>query len=84
MKKYGIWNNPELDFNEHTLLTNFLEDKEFHVERSYLGNTQAGYSTGPNVCVICEYDTLPEIGHMCGHNLIAELPQTLQSHTYIY
>ena len=26
----------------------------------------------PNVCVICEYDVLPEIGHACGHNLIAE------------
>ena len=26
----------------------------------------------PNVCVICEYDALPEIGHACGHNLIAE------------
>ena len=27
---------------------------------------------GPNICVICEYDALPEIGHACGHNLIAE------------
>ena len=24
------------------------------------------------MCVICEYDALPEIGHACGHNLIAE------------
>ena len=24
------------------------------------------------LCVICEYDALPEIGHACGHNLIAE------------
>ena len=23
--------------------------------------------------VICEYDALPEIGHACGHNLIAEV-----------
>ena len=22
--------------------------------------------------VLCEYDALPEIGHACGHNLIAE------------
>ena len=29
-------------------------------------------SGSPNVCVICEYDALPEIGHACGHNLIAE------------
>lgn len=24
------------------------------------------------VCVLCEYDALPEVGHACGHNLIAE------------
>lgn len=22
--------------------------------------------------IMCEYDALPEIGHACGHNLIAE------------
>lgn len=27
---------------------------------------------GPTLCVICEYDALPEMGHACGHNLIAE------------
>lgn len=31
------------------------------------------YGSGhPNVCIPCEYDALPEIGHACGHNLIAE------------
>lgn len=24
------------------------------------------------MCVICEYDALPTIGHACGHNLISE------------
>ena len=28
---------------------------------------------GINVGVMCEYDALPEIGHACGHNLIAQL-----------
>ena len=23
--------------------------------------------------MICEYDALPDIGHACGHNLIAEV-----------
>ncbi|KAG0422422.1 hypothetical protein HPB47_001747 [Ixodes persulcatus] len=27
---------------------------------------------GPLVIIMCEYDALPEIGHACGHNLIAE------------
>ena len=30
------------------------------------------YSRGPTLAVVCEYDALPEIGHACGHNLIAE------------
>lgn len=27
--------------------------------------------TGPAVCIMSEYDALPEIGHGCGHNIIA-------------
>ena len=73
-----IWKHPELGFEEHKaheLLTNFLEKKGFSVERSFSLKTafRATFGSGkPNVCVICEYDALPEIGHACGHNLIAE------------
>ena len=74
-----IWRNPELNFEEkqsHQLLTDFLEKKGFSVERGYCDISTAFRATfgsgGPNVCVICEYDALPEIGHACGHNLIAE------------
>ena len=74
-----IWRNPELGFKEykaHELLTGFLEKKGFAVERSFTGIEtafRATFGSGrPNVCVICEYDALPEIGHACGHNLIAE------------
>ena len=74
-----IWKNPELGFKEykaHELLTSFLEKKGFAVERSFTGIEtafRATFGSGrPNVCVICEYDALPEIGHACGHNLIAE------------
>ena len=75
----GIWSNPELYFEEykaHELLTSFLEKKGFTVERSYTGIKtafRATFGSGrPNMCVISEYDALPEIGHACGHNLIAE------------
>lgn len=74
-----IWKNPETGFKEykaHELLTNLLEKKGFTVERCYTGIEtafRATFGTGrPNVCVICEYDALPEIGHACGHNLISE------------
>ncbi len=74
-----IWSNPELAWEEHKAhgwLTDFLEGKGFAVERSYTG-VQTAFrarigSGSPNVCVISEYDALPEIGHACGHNLIAE------------
>ena len=74
-----IWKNPELsfkEFNAHKLLTEYLEKKGFAVEKKYTGIEtafKATFGSGrPNVCVICEYDALPEIGHACGHNLIAE------------
>ena len=57
-------------------LTDFLEREDFEVERSFVVETgfRATYGSegGLNVCVICEYDALPGIGHGCGHNLIAE------------
>src|SRR5690606_37417166 len=28
-------------------------------------------SSGPRVVICCEYDALPEVGHACGHNVIA-------------
>ena len=60
----------------HDFLCDFLEKHGFEVERHYLLDTafRATYrnGTGPHVAVLCEYDALPEIGHACGHNLIAE------------
>lgn len=74
-----IWKNPELAFEEHaahSLLTEFLDREGFAVDKGYMdvGTAfRARFGSGkPNVCVICEYDALPDIGHACGHNLIAE------------
>lgn len=75
-----IWEHPELNYKEHhahKVLTDFLENQGFKVERNYKLETafKATFGEGnggPRVCVICEYDALPEIGHACGHNLIAE------------
>ncbi|OQV21447.1 Peptidase M20 domain-containing protein 2 [Hypsibius exemplaris] len=82
----SIWENPELSFQEtHAvkLLTDYLEKEGYKVTRpyggletSFLGEFQTkGYDRNlghPTVAVMCEYDALPEIGHACGHNLIAE------------
>lgn len=81
LSKY-IWDRPELALKEeaaHAKLTEFLEQHEFNVKRKYLLPTAfkaefcaPGGTEGPTVAFLCEYDALPEIGHACGHNLIAE------------
>ncbi|KAH8028069.1 hypothetical protein HPB51_012655 [Rhipicephalus microplus] len=78
-----IWEHPELALKEetaHDKLCEFLELREFKVQRHYLLNTAfraefdaPGGTDGPTVAFLCEYDALPEVGHACGHNLIAEL-----------
>ena len=75
-----IWNHPELNFNEHyshRILTDFLERHGLNVTRKFVVDTGfkaelGSKDNGPNIAVICEYDALPEVGHACGHNLIAE------------
>ncbi|GAU96251.1 hypothetical protein RvY_07722 [Ramazzottius varieornatus] len=81
----SIWEKPELAFKEfHAcgLLTSYLKKEGYAVQTSYGGLETAflgTYETSsfdsskhPTVAVLCEYDALPEIGHACGHNLIAE------------
>ena len=75
---HQIWAHPELCFEEHfahDLLCDVLESDGFAVTRGAYGlptafEARAG-SGGPTIAVCCEYDALPEIGHACGHNVIA-------------
>jgi amidohydrolase len=71
--------NPELCYQEVKAaewLTDFLEGNDLKVERGVGGIETAFRATiengaGPTVAILCEYDALPEIGHACGHNVIA-------------
>lgn len=77
-----LWDNPELALQEvkcHQWLTDFLEARDFDVTRHFLLDTAfkaefvaPGGSDGPTVAFLAEYDALPDMGHACGHNLIAE------------
>ena len=75
---HDIWEHPELNFEErfaHDLLCTVLEADGIEVEAHAYGietafEARAG-SSGPTIAVLCEYDALPEIGHACGHNIIA-------------
>jgi amidohydrolase len=74
-----IWENPELgyqEFHAHKVLTDYLEDQGFNVTRSAYGletafRAEFSNGEGRTVSFNAEYDSLPGIGHACGHNLIA-------------
>ena len=70
--------HPQENYQEthaHGVLTDFLEANSWAVQRGAYGMETAFQAErgagGPCISVLCEYDALPEIGHACGHNLIA-------------
>ncbi|MSP60744.1 MAG: M20 family peptidase [Myxococcales bacterium] len=75
----AIHAHPELRFEERFaagLLADELEAAGLTVTRGAHGletalRAEIGPRTGPSVAILAEYDALPEIGHACGHNLIA-------------
>ncbi len=73
-----IHSHPELAFKEHHAfgqLVPFVKAQGFDVQTGVYGMETAfrgEWGHGPVTIAICaEYDALPEIGHACGHNLIA-------------
>jgi amidohydrolase len=71
--------DPELAYEEHRAADRvcaLLEKHGHKVERPLGGLATAfrariGPPKGPSVALLAEYDALPDIGHACGHNLIA-------------
>jgi amidohydrolase len=73
-----MYENPELGFEEFETskyLVNYIESKTSKVSYPVHGLDTAfeiTYGTkGPLVVICVEYDALPEVGHACGHNIIA-------------
>ncbi|UCD08439.1 MAG: M20 family metallopeptidase [Dehalococcoidales bacterium] len=73
-----IHSNPELGFHEEQaaeLLTDYLRENGFIVEAGICRLQtafKAVYGKGkPAIAILAEYDSLPEMGHACGHNIIA-------------
>jgi amidohydrolase len=78
---HEIHANPELAFEEHAasaLLVSTLEQAGLDVEPGAYG-LETAFSTdfgsqpagAGSVALVAEYDALPQIGHACGHNIIA-------------
>ena len=73
-----IHSNPELGFQEvkaAAWLTQYLKENGFSVEEGICELPTAfrgSYGQGkPTMAILAEYDALPNLGHACGHNLIA-------------
>jgi amidohydrolase len=77
---HKIHSNPEVGFQEHKAvkwLCQYLKTNGLDVEagicqlptafRAVYGNKR------PTIALLAEYDALPELGHACGHNLIATI-----------
>ena len=74
--------HPELRFQEvkaAAWICELVASRQIAVERGLGGLPTAlraragtaGATGGARVAIVAEYDALPEIGHACGHNLIA-------------
>ena len=73
-----MYENPEIAFEERETsakIVDFLGGNGFDVEYPAYGLDTAFAarvgSSGPEVVICCELDALPEVGHACGHNIIA-------------
>jgi amidohydrolase len=75
----GIHAEPELNFQEikaAARLTGAAESHGLPIARGAYGlptafESEFGRAGATCVAILAEYDALPEIGHACGHNLIA-------------
>ena len=75
----NIHANPELRFQETKAaawIAELVASRKYDVEKGVGGmptalRAKAGPSGKGRVAILAEYDALPEIGHACGHNLIA-------------
>ena len=75
-----IWETPEVAFEEKQAsrwLADLLTAEGYDVELG-VGNLptaftaqRRGSGAGPTVGLFSEYDALPDLGHGCGHNLLA-------------
>jgi amidohydrolase len=75
---HELYKNPETalqEFRSASRLCSFLQTEGFNVSRGVAGMETAFLATsgtaGPAVAILAEMDALPELGHACGHNIIA-------------
>jgi len=74
---HEIHSHPEQNFQEIFAAELLARTAQRHGLTAEIGAygvataVESEVGAGPTVCVMSEYDALPEIGHGCGHNVIA-------------
>ena len=77
-----LYHNPEVGGTEakaSAMLCSILREEGFGVQERFQGLDYCfravweGTMPGPSVGLMAEYDALPEIGHGCGHDIIAAI-----------
>ena len=72
-----LYNNPEDSYKEKNsceYICNFLKSYDFKIQENFLDLETSFYATKglghPKICFICEYDSVPNEGHLTGHNIL--------------
>ena len=76
---HTLHENPETAYEEHHSAAFLVDLLRRHGITAELGahgvptaiRAEIGAGTGPAIAILSEYDALPEVGHACGHNVIA-------------
>lgn len=72
-----LYDNPENSYNEfnsYNYICDLLKKHDFKVEENFLDLKTSFYASkgnsNPRICFLCEYDAIPNDGHITGHNLL--------------
>jgi amidohydrolase len=72
-----LYDNPEKsydEFNSYNYICDLLEKHNFEVNKNFLDLKTSFYACNgnshPKICFLCEYDAIPDEGHITGHNLL--------------
>jgi metal-dependent amidase/aminoacylase/carboxypeptidase family protein len=72
-----LYNNPEDSYkekNSYEHICNFLDNYDFKIQKKFLDLKTSFYASKglghPKICFLCEYDSIPNEGHLTGHNLL--------------
>lgn len=72
-----LYTNPEDSYkenNSYEYICRFLKNYDFEIEKNFLDLKTSFYASKglghPKICFLCEYDSVPNEGHLTGHNLL--------------